>query len=193
MLWGISLLWWERIGKLMQVFGAATIIADIIGPDKIRRFGSSLQNTIPSTTLIQYLRQCFNWYAVVFRQTILKDYMNKADDVKLESSDFQLNLLNYLVCFFLTLFTIHSAQLYLAGWGALVIEAVIIFGFLLISIAPIFTVLTVMSLTMLGLAVNSFVIKPMAWVLEHPSLDRFMKITSLLLLLIGFHFELLAS
>ena len=77
-LWGINILWWERIGKLMQLLGAATIIADIIGPEKIRRFGTSLQSTItPDATLIQFLKQCFDWYAVIFSQTILKEFADE--------------------------------------------------------------------------------------------------------------------
>ncbi len=44
-LWGISIFWWERIGKVMQFLGATTIVADIIGPEKIRKFGTSLQRT----------------------------------------------------------------------------------------------------------------------------------------------------
>jgi hypothetical protein len=103
-----------------------------------------------------------------------------------------MSLLNYLICFLLTAFVIISAKLYLIGWSFL-IEIVIIFGCLLVSIAPIFTVLTIISLTMMGLAINSVFIKPLAWVLEHPSLDRITKIASLLFLLMGFHFELFAS
>jgi hypothetical protein len=92
-LWGMSILWWGRIGKFMQFFGAATIIADIIGPEEIRHFGISLQNSIPPTTLIQFLRQCFNWYTVIFRQTILKDYPDEATIIKPEQRYPQLDLL----------------------------------------------------------------------------------------------------
>ncbi len=192
-LWGIRMLWWERIGKLMQVFGAATIIADIIGPEDIRRFGSSLQNRVPSTALMQFLKQCFTWYTVTFRQTVLKDFVDESVELASDSNYAHLNALNYFVCFLLSLFTIYFTKLYLTGWGILILEFALIFGCLLVSIAPIFTVLIVISLTAVGLAVNSILIKPLAQVLENPSLDRFIKIISLLLLLIGFHFELLAS
>lgn len=192
-LWGIRLLWWERIGKLMQVIGATTIIADIIGPEDIRQFGSSLQSTVPSAALMQFLKQCFTWYSATFRQTILKDFVDESTELKLESNHFYLSTLNYLVCLILTLFLIYVAELYTVGWGILILEFIIIFGCLLVSIAPIFTVLTVIGLTTAGLAVNSLIIKPLAWILENPSLDRFIKIASLLFLLLGFHFELLAS
>lgn len=192
-LWGIRLLWWERIGKLMQVVGATTIIADIIGPEEIRRFGSSLQSTVPSAALIQFLKQCFAWYSTTFRQTILKDFVDESADLKSAPNHFHLNVLNYLICLLLTLFVMYLAKLYAVGWGILILEFVIIFGCLLVSVAPIFTVLTVIGLTTAGLVVNSLLIKPLALILENPSLDRFIKIASLLFLLLGFHFELLAS
>ncbi|MGB3491584.1 MAG: hypothetical protein WBA57_02565 [Elainellaceae cyanobacterium] len=191
-LWGISVLWWERIGKLMQVLGAATIIADIIGPEKIRSFGTSLQSTITPTTLIQFLKQCFDWYLVILRKTILKEFTDEPLRAKSERQYSQLDLLNHVICFLLTVFIIIAAKLYFFGWDFL-IEFTLIYVCLLISVAPLFTVFSVISLTLCGLAINTFFIKPIAWVLEHPSLDRSTKIASLLLLLVGFHFELLAS
>ena len=40
--WGIRLLWWGRFGKLAQIIAALTIVAEIIGSDRIRSFGTSL-------------------------------------------------------------------------------------------------------------------------------------------------------
>lgn len=191
-LWGINILWWERIGKLMQLLGAATIIADIIGPEKIRRFGTSLQSTITPTTLIQFLKQCFDWYAVIFSQTILKEFADESARTETKRKHTQLDLLNYIICLLLTMAITAAANLYAFHW-IFVIEFAIIYVCLLISIAPIATVLLVIGLTLMGLVVNTALIKPAAWILEHPSLDRSTKIASLLLLLVGFHFELLAS
>ncbi|MBD2111261.1 MULTISPECIES: hypothetical protein [Cyanophyceae] len=191
-LWGISIFWWERIGKLMQLLGAATIIADIIGPEKIRRFGTSLQSTIAPNILIQFLKQCFDWYAVIFSQTILKEFADGSTRTETKRKNSQLDFLNHVICFLLTVLIMASANLYSFHWVFL-IEFVIIYVCLLISVAPILTVLLIIGLTLLGLVINTTLIKPAAWVLEHPSLDRSTKIASLLLLLAGFHFELLAS
>lgn len=193
LLWGISILWWERIGKLMQITGAATIIADIVGPEKIRKFGTSLQSQTSVTMLIQFLRQCFSWYAIIFRRTILKDFTDNISDQKRKQDNSQLNFLNYLICFFLSVSIVYMAELYLAGWGSLLTKFVLIYACVLVSVSPLITVLAVVSSTVLGLAINSLVIQPTAWLLEHPSLDRDIKIASLILLLVGFHFELLAS
>ena len=191
-LWGISIFWWERIGKVMQFLGATTIVADIIGPEKIRKFGTSLQSTNSPKTLIQFLKRCFAWYVRIFRQTIMKDYTKDSGDQESQPKFFQLNLLNYFICFLLTVFTVVVAELHIFNWFFL-IEAVFIFGCLLVSIAPLFTVLTLVAIALLGLAVNSILLQPLAHLLEHPSLDRLLKIASLLLLLLGFFGELLGS
>jgi hypothetical protein len=41
-LWGLTILWWGRVGKLAQFFGAALIVAEIIGPERLRQYGESL-------------------------------------------------------------------------------------------------------------------------------------------------------
>lgn len=194
-LWGVSIFWWGRLGKMMQFVGAVTIIADIIGPEKIRRFGTALQSIITPTNLIQFLKNCFDWYTVVFRHTLMKDYVDESTTTTPEQEKlkhFRLDSLNYLVCFLLTILIVSLIQLPYTGWVFLV-EFVLIFGCLLISVSPLVTVFSVLLLIFLGLMINSGLIKPLAWVLEHPSLDRFTKLISLLFLLIGFHFELLAS
>jgi len=191
-LWGISIFWWERIGKVMQFLGATTIVADIIGPEKIRKFGTSLQSTNSPKTLILFLKRCFAWYGRIFRQTILKDYTRDSGDRESKPKFFQLNLLNYFICFLLTVFTVVVAELHILNWFFLV-EAIFIFGCLLVSIAPLCTVLTVVAIASLGLTVNSIFVKPLAYFLEHPSLDRLLKIASLIFLLLGFFLELLGS
>ena len=41
-LWGVTILWWGRLGKFAEFFGAALIVADIIGPEKLRSWGDGL-------------------------------------------------------------------------------------------------------------------------------------------------------
>ena len=42
-LWHIPILWWGRGGKLAAFIGGATILLDLIGPDRIREFGKRVQ------------------------------------------------------------------------------------------------------------------------------------------------------
>jgi hypothetical protein len=192
MILGVSIFWWGRLGKVMQFVGAATIIADIIGPERIRHFGSSLHGAITARVLLRFLKDCFDWYQIVFRYTLMKDYTDEVISAKKQPKQVKLDILNYCICFLLTTFVILLAGLPPTSWVFLV-EAAIIFGCLLVSVSPILTVLIVFSAAISSLVINAVLIQPLAFALEHPSLDRLTKIVSLLLLLAGFHFELLAS
>lgn len=190
-IWGVSVFWWGRLGKIMQLIGAITIVADIIGPEKIRRFGASLHTAITRMNLIRFLEDCFEWYILIFRYTLMKDYTDEATP-KRTSRHTRLDVINYFVCFLVTILIVLLAKLHHTGWIVL-IEAIIIFGCLLVSVSPLITVFAVILLIGFEFMINLVLIKPLAWALEHPSLDRFTKVMSLLLLLVGFHFELLAS
>lgn len=37
-LWGVSVLWWGRIGKALAFLAGATVILDIIGPERLREW-----------------------------------------------------------------------------------------------------------------------------------------------------------
>lgn len=191
MIWGVSVFWWGRLGKIMQFIGAITIIADIIGPEKIRSFGASLHTAITRANLIRFLEDCFEWYIVIFRYTLMKDYPDEAPARK-NLRHTRLDMINYAICLLITVLIISVAKLYSTGWIVL-IEAAIIFSCLLVSISPLITVFTLVLLIGFELFLNSVVIEPLALALEHPSFERFTKVMSLLLLLAGFHFELLAS
>jgi len=41
-LWFMSVLWWGRLGKIISFLGGATIILDLIGPDRLRSLGHDL-------------------------------------------------------------------------------------------------------------------------------------------------------
>lgn len=45
-LWGVSMVWWGRIGDILQAMGALTVLAEIIGADRLRFFGNSLHSAL---------------------------------------------------------------------------------------------------------------------------------------------------
>lgn len=122
----------------------------------------------------------------------MKDYANELSTKRKQPIQSKLDIFNYLVCFLLTVLVVFSTHMPQLGWFFL-LEAAIIFGCLLVSISPLITVLIIIMFALSGLVINLVFIKSLAWVLEHPSLDQITKLASLFLLLVGFHFELLAS
>lgn len=41
-LWGLNIIWWNRIGQCLQFLGSAVVIIDIVGPKKVRDWGYSI-------------------------------------------------------------------------------------------------------------------------------------------------------
>ncbi|SDK26379.1 hypothetical protein SAMN04488074_1053 [Lentzea albidocapillata subsp. violacea] len=39
-LWGLSMVWWGRAGKLMQFMAGCVVILDLVGPDRLRAIGA---------------------------------------------------------------------------------------------------------------------------------------------------------
>lgn len=42
-LWGLKVLWWGRIGKVLQLFAAFVVVLEILGPESIRLFAGKLR------------------------------------------------------------------------------------------------------------------------------------------------------
>ena len=40
-LWFMSILWWGRVGKIAAFLGGLTVILDLIGPDRLRTWGTA--------------------------------------------------------------------------------------------------------------------------------------------------------
>lgn len=82
---------------------------------------------------------------------------------------------------------------------AVVFENIIIFPHLyyvyliLIFTFPVMVFFGSVVASLLGATIDMLLIEPLAWVLKQPALDRLVKLVSLSLLVLGFHFDLLAS
>lgn len=61
MLWVLSIRWWARIGKVMVFFSAATIITEIIGDDKLKRYGDSLRVTVTREHVVHHIKSSLLW------------------------------------------------------------------------------------------------------------------------------------
>ncbi|MER7418007.1 hypothetical protein ABT346_14690 [Micromonospora peucetia] len=52
--WGVSVLWWSRFGKMAQAVAGLVVILDLLGPDRLRRRGGRAARRF--TARIRYLR-----------------------------------------------------------------------------------------------------------------------------------------
>jgi hypothetical protein len=198
-LWGHSMLFWGRLGKLLQFVGALTVIAELIGVDRLQRLGASWHG--PDTPVTRAQRR-------------LRARIQSVKD-KLSS----LTVGAIALLFGLAIVVGNSLYAVLAwrafreqGFKALisqewVLELIQPFwpkGALVYGspvLIPLTAWLCVYALPMLGLAflnvlgrvADQCVIRPVAWTLDRSALGALVKVMSLVLLLVGTHFDLLAS
>jgi hypothetical protein len=72
-LWGISIVGWGRAGKLLEFTAGLVILVDVIGPERIRRWGLSLRRSSPRDAL-RIVRAGVVWIPP------LVHYLRSADD-----------------------------------------------------------------------------------------------------------------
>jgi hypothetical protein len=66
MVLGLQIYWWARIGKLAQLLGALTILAEIIGPARLRSFSASLRTLRAARWALGALRNSASWLVAFF-------------------------------------------------------------------------------------------------------------------------------
>jgi hypothetical protein len=183
-IWGISIIWLGRIGKIISFFSAMTIIADILGPVEIRKFGSSLHNISDFKALIKTSFRSLIWLGIVLKKLFISGTDSRPDDSEIKT---------VLWLYFLSPFPCLVFFLFLISNNYGIITSLFIGIFIGFPLSVIVTFLFY-SLGSLLLALIDFLfIEPLAWILEREGLDKLVKILSLFLLLLGVFFDMLAS
>jgi hypothetical protein len=191
-LWGVKILWWGRIGKGAEFLAAMTIIADVIGPDRIRRFGAGLKRGFDISRAAGIVRSSTLWFRAMVQFLVAKSDSEAEKKALEESNRYGADNLNYLVTIAIAVAVGFWLAESIATTSAVVAAAFI--GFLAsISVAPCITLILILTLMFLGALIDTVLIDPLAWVLDRSALDRWIKVGSVLLLIAGFHFDLLSS
>jgi hypothetical protein len=193
-MWGHRLLWWGRIGKIMEFAAGLSIVVDILGPQRLTAIGDSLHDWFSfdaararvAKRVNQFPRALPHWVGRVAEIAlgligvvgfILLIHACVATMAKGDPDG------SILTSFASTLpFVAISILLFLAGFRMVV--------FLFMISIDLVLPLTVFAI---GTIVDGAVIEPLAWVLRLRDADRWIKIAAAVLLVLGFQFDLLAS
>jgi hypothetical protein len=181
-LWGQTIRWWARIGIIVQLVGALTIIVEIIGPAKIRAYGVGLKQRVENRKSLEHLIWVLNWPKRLY-QTV-KNGAPKPNPKHIEE-----RIESFTVRLYTSLTTLMMMIVVIPDPTDIAVYPVLLIIFLL---AGFFLLLSIL-LAGAGFSFNSVVLMPIAWVLEHRFLSSILKILSLLAVLFGIHFNLLAS
>ncbi|MEV4013372.1 hypothetical protein AB0J35_22985 [Nonomuraea angiospora] len=150
-LYGMSMLWWGRFGKILAFLGGMTVVLDILGPDRIREYGGRLRAIPKSPT-----NRSSVWAAALTALgTCAAAIMGAVVDVATGPGRERLAL------------------------------TVLVIG---VVIAVVWVTLAVTRSKLFESTFNGI-----AWVLEHRKALIWWRVVSFFALVIGFHFDLLAS
>lgn len=190
--WGVSILWWGRLGKLAQFLGALTIIADIIGPARLRSFGKSLHKVATLQGAVHILIDSWQWISLWNRYMTAEFGSPEAREASAGMEAHKSNTPGSLLMLVIIAITIWEFYNLWDGWWLFLPG--FLAGAAISSIAvPIILIITSALLTILLVGIDTVLIEPLAWILERETVDKLIKIVSAILLLFGFHFDLLAS
>lgn len=186
---GLEILWWGRVGKLVSFFSALAVIADIIGPQKLRQFGQSLHSTFTFNKFAKSIKRTYRGSVLLWCSAGTSD---KRKATRLENLYFK-SRISFLAFFLAIGLGVSVFLLYRPNIVFRIIVAVLVFVFAFSFITPIIAAILWSLPMIIMLLVDVVLIEPTAWLLEREAIDKLIKVGSILLLLIGFHFDLLAS
>jgi len=208
LLYGIKVLWWARIGKGLELVGGLTIVLDIIGPVRLRSWGESLHKHLSREFAIRSLKAPFQWLWY-FAKLLFHDLRNATwrllreptpTRVSIPSSNMRFNNALAILNIIVSLYLCFSLPKWLPTVG--IFDVLFkgpwigrIAGFALIynTIGAVTTCLLVVLAIVIGLLLDWVVIQPLAFVIERQHFEKWAKGVALILLLVGFHFDLLAA
>ena len=192
--WGFTVLEWGRIGKLMQFAGALTVVVDIVGPHRIRQFGTSLRPVITIAKMKERYSRERGYMSLIrdLRAAKREDEQDRleAEQLRYAAGKFEMSLgcTALAVCVWVIWTHFHPIIAMLAT-----IPSLVIVGLAFHWIGPLLGLAFAYSMLALGVFFDCIVVEPIAWALSQRQLEILIRCTALLLLLLGFHFDLLAD
>lgn len=196
-LWGMSTIWWGRVGKLMEFAAGLAIIAEIVGPARLRAFGDSMHKMIRPKRCLEFMLDVLEWVIAYVVQGFTNNEKRQAAAARVIATSEVDKLLtcSWIVVFFGT-WIVTTLVAYRAGGFWLGLIGFV--GGLLLAMILVTLLLPVVAVFLCGVGVllamvDVLVIEPIAWLLERERVDTLIKCGSVVLLIIGFHFDLLAS
>lgn len=164
LLFHTSILAWARIGKCLEFIAALAILADIMGPQRLREFGRAMNTKSILAAGWRFLESRW-WVRFIVVLLIL-----------------------FIVSLPVALFAFWDYALGGEEYEGSLLQRLVFLqvGFLALILGPFI-------LAILGTCFDLIIFRPASYVLDHPLNERLIKVISVVLLLAGFHFDLLTS
>jgi hypothetical protein len=184
-LWGMSILWWGRLGRIVGLVSALAVLAEIIGPQRLRETGTQLRQLFQMKKLTQMMSYTIRSCQAAY-EFFARDPSQSGNDSNLSVGTTLGAMLVVAYFFFAGIVYLLWVFNYLNVWW------VVFWICVAIGVPAILTAAIMLALGLL-LLFQVLLIEPFARLLEQETVGNIVKCVSLHLLLIGFHFDLLSS
>lgn len=198
LLFGHPMYYWSRVGKIFELGALVVIIVDLIGPDRLRHVGSRL-NTYEAGAIIKWFGEklsvpifivCLAGYTVFIVYALATAIIESPPgwpEFQPPPNWSETPLIGKIMIGVIGI--LFGVPLVLAIlFGLFVIPLVV----MVTAIALLFTMMIALYVA-LAVRVLEPLVRVAAWALEKPSVSVWAKIVSVVLFLVGFHFDLLTS
>ncbi len=194
-LWDYEILWLGRVGKIVQFVSAIVILLEIIGAERMNRFGRTLRKSIPLGKVAATLDVIGRSARYTFEEFMSDDDSRESKYEDLANETPIGRVINKI--FWRLNFVLIAVNLLtlLIGW-AFNLQDWAIYALPIIGATmmwPIILSVLALVLRFIIRVVDSIYVKPIIFILTRPYVSNLIKITSAVMLVIGFHFDLLAS
>lgn len=191
-LWGLSILWWGRVGMGMEFLAALTIIAEIIGPNRLRILERTLRAHDFTRKALRFSLKTLWW---AWLQLVMYVFSSEDSPRQRRATDqaWAMGAAKvHVILSALLILPIGYALYHPEAWWEWLIALWTAF-FLALFVAIPLTVIVVVVPALLATAFDWAVVEPVARLLESRRVSTWIRIGSAVLLFAGFHFDLLAS
>ncbi|MCV9389051.1 hypothetical protein [Reichenbachiella ulvae] len=188
-LFGVSIFWLGRIGKIIQFLGGLMVIFEIIGFTRLSKFSANLKELINFRNIRQIaffgLENTRKWYQKTTSKKLTKE---EKDVLKIDSS---YTLMLIIAALISALYCSVKLAEYMNWFWAIFLGS---FAFSFSGlIIPVIISLFALLFYCISYALNFFLISPIVWVLDKKSLNSIVKVIALMSVIVGTIFDLLAS
>ncbi len=191
LLWGLEIFWWGRIGKLLQTFAVLTIVVEIVGEHRLRAFGRGLHGAFTFAKARAMLADAKSYTRAWSRYMRAPSGSDEHKQAAARVNALRSNKLSLVLA--LTYASVMGFILWVnLNWWQWVVAMFIAVG-VYAWMAAFVTFGVVLFISVLGLLADIALITPVAWIISRRSLDLIVKLCTLIAVVLGVHFDFLAS
>lgn len=180
-LWKLPIFWWARLAKIVGLAGGLLIVADILGATKVRSLSRSIKDTVNLESVFAYSGSCFKFVGKLMTASAFR-----------RDGWISFSIAAHAASFLSAFYWADLASQHNQGFGTVFGMAYCFTYFFIAILLPMILGIAILGIT-IPVSLFTLLIEILANGIDNPRVERRIQIFSVILLLISFHFDFLAS